>query len=235
MSDLEAGRASLADFEVLVACGGFSYGDVLGAGGGWAKSILLVPSLYDQFAEFFANPDSLSLGVCNGCQMFSQLKTLIPGAQCWPSFGANRSAQFEARLSMVEVVDARGVWFEGMAGSRLPIVTSHGEGRAQFASPSDHLHCADGNRIALRYIDNYGATTQRYPANPNGSEHAVAALVSDDGRVAISMPHPERVLRSVQHSWHPADWSSRFASMGRGWQPAIAAAHRARLEAWVDE
>ncbi|MEM7610555.1 MAG: phosphoribosylformylglycinamidine synthase [Pseudomonadota bacterium] len=206
MSDIEAGRVQLDGFDTLVACGGFSYGDVLGAGGGWAKSILLVPALLDQFARFFENPDTLALGVCNGCQMFSQLKTIIPGAQCWPAFTRNRSAQFEARLSLVEVAPVAGPWFQDMAGSRLPIVTSHGEGRALFASTQDAAHCA--NTMAFQYIENNGAPAERYPANPNGSPDGVAGLVSDDGRVAISMPHPERVLRVAQHSWSPAQWQA---------------------------
>ncbi|MEL6868626.1 MAG: phosphoribosylformylglycinamidine synthase [Pseudomonadota bacterium] len=202
MSDIEHGRVDLADFQALAACGGFSYGDVLGAGGGWAKSILYVPALTDAFAAFFQRSDTLTLGVCNGCQMLSQLTALIPGSEAWPRFGHNRSAQFEARLSQVEVFAAGGPWFDQMAGARLPVVVSHAEGRAQFVSGKTSADC----KIAARYVDGRGALAQRYPANPNGSEDAVAMLTSADGRVAISMPHPERVVRSVQHSWRPDGW-----------------------------
>ena len=206
MTDLLAGRQQLREFAGLAACGGFSYGDVLGAGGGWAKSVLFNPRVREEFARFFERSDSFTLGVCNGCQMLSVLAELIPGAAHWPRFRQNRSEQFEARLSLVEVLPSRSVLLEGMAGSRLLVPTSHGEGRAEFASPSDLAACESAGQFAIRYIDNRGAPAALYPANPNGSPGGIAGLCSDDGRVTILMPHPERVQRTVQHSWHPADW-----------------------------
>lgn len=206
MSDLLAGRRVLEDFQVLAACGGFSFGDVLGAGGGWAKSILMTPRLRDGFEQFLSDADNLAIGICNGCQMLSQLTSLIPGASHWPRFVANRSAQFEARLSLVEVVGQASPWLAGMGGSRLPIVTSHGEGRALFTSASDRDVLQDNGQIAARFVDNFGVVTQHYPENPNGSELAIAALTNNDGRVLVSMPHPERVIRAVQHSWCPPEW-----------------------------
>jgi phosphoribosylformylglycinamidine synthase len=202
MSDLVAGRDSLDNYQCIVACGGFSFGDVLGAGGGWAKSILYQPALRDAFAEYFANADSMALGVCNGCQMLSQLSDLIPGAAHWPRFLRNKSEQFEARLNLVEIVDSPSLFLQGMAGSVLPIATSHGEGRTVFASDDDKAAA----RTALQYVDNYGAVATAYPANPNGSTDGICGLANDDGRVTIMMPHPERVARSVQNSWHPEDW-----------------------------
>ncbi|MEM9172263.1 MAG: phosphoribosylformylglycinamidine synthase [Pseudomonadota bacterium] len=202
MSDIQSGRKSLADMQVLAACGGFSFGDVLGAGGGWAKSILHVPALRDAFAAFLSRSDTLALGVCNGCQMLSQLTALIPGSQNWPRFEANESAQFEARLSLVALSDVGGPWFDGMQGAVLPVVVSHGEGRAVFA---DHID-PQAAPIAARYVDGHGVASMRYPANPNGSQASAAMLTSGDGRVAISMPHPERTARTVQHSWHPGGW-----------------------------
>ncbi|HUW37200.1 MAG TPA: phosphoribosylformylglycinamidine synthase [Rhodocyclaceae bacterium] len=199
MSDLQAGRVVLADFHGLAAAGGFSYGDVLGAGQGWAKSILFNARLRDQFAAFFARADSFALGVCNGCQMMSQLQEIIPGADAWPSFLRNRSEQFEARLSLVEIPESPSLFLVGMSGSRLPVVVSHGEGRAEFAPGAKAV-------TALRYVDNRGQVTQRYPANPNGSAEAIAGVTTADGRFTIMMPHPERVFRSLQMSWHPADW-----------------------------
>jgi len=203
MSDLINARDSLSNYQGIVACGGFSFGDVLGAGGGWAKSILFQSSLRDEFAAFFARSDSFSLGVCNGCQMFSHLQELIPGAENWPRFLRNKSEQFEARLNLVEIVDSPSIFLTGMAGSRIPIVTSHGEGRALFAS-DDAMRQA---KITLRYVDNYGAVAEKYPANPNGSIDGICGLSSEDGRVTITMPHPERVARTTQNSWHPDDWS----------------------------
>jgi phosphoribosylformylglycinamidine synthase len=206
MTDLLAGRRDLREFAGLAACGGFSYGDVLGAGGGWAKSILFNPRVREEFANFFARSDSFTLGVCNGCQMLSVLAELIPGAAPWPRFRANRSGQFEARLSLVEVLPSRSVLLEGMAGSRLLVPTSHGEGRAEFAQPGDLAACESDAQLAIRYIDNRGAPASLYPANPNGSPGGIAGLCSADGRVTILMPHPERVQRAAQHSWYPADW-----------------------------
>lgn len=203
MSDLIAGRVSLQDFHGLAACGGFSYGDVLGAGRGWATSILERNQLRDAFAEFFARDDTFSLGVCNGCQMFSQLKEIIPGAVHWPRFLRNRSEQFEARTSLLEVVESPSVLLRGMAGSRLPVAVAHGEGRAEFDSAVDQAAA----RVSLRYIDGDGAVATTYPLNPNGSPDGITGLSSEDGRVTILMPHPERTPRSVNLSWHPADWA----------------------------
>lgn len=204
MSDLLESRDDLANYQGAVACGGFSFGDVLGAGGGWARSILYQTVLRDQFAEFFARTDSFALGVCNGCQMLSHLRELIPGSAHWPLFLGNRSEQFEARLSLVEVGESSSMFLQDMQGSRLPIVTSHGEGRAVFASQAQQA--AAEPLIALRYVDNYGLPAERYPANPNGSVGGVCGFANADGRVTIMMPHPERVARTVQHSWHPSEW-----------------------------
>jgi len=204
MSDLLSGRDSLANYQGIVACGGFSFGDVLGAGGGWAKSILYHSRTRDEFAEFFERGDTFALGVCNGCQMFSHLRELIPGAGNWPLFRRNKSEQFEARLSLVEVVESPSIFLQGMAGSRIPIATSHGEGRVSFANDADRY--ASSYTIALRYIDNYGDVADRYPANPNGSPDGICGLSNEDGRVTIMMPHPERVAKTMQNSWHPNNW-----------------------------
>ena len=206
MSDLAAGRDSLADYAGLVACGGFSYGDVLGAGGGWAKSILYDEAMRERFAAFFERGDTFTLGVCNGCQMLASLKSLIPGAGHWPRFLRNRSEQFEARLSLVRVEASPSLFLAGMAGSRLPIATSHGEGRVAFDAGADRRTCEEAGLVALRYVDNRGEPTEVYPANPNGSPGGICALTTGDGRATIVMPHPERVARTVQNSWHPADW-----------------------------
>ena len=205
MSDLHSGRQSLAAFRGLAACGGFSYGDVLGAGEGWAKSILYNDRLREMFADFFARDDSFAFGVCNGCQMLASLKELIPGAASWPRFLRNRSDQFEARLSLVHIEPSRSILLRNMAGSRLPVVTSHGEGRAEFATPQMRAACERSNAV-LRYVTNQGDPTDFYPANPNGSPGGITGLCNDTGRVTIMMPHPERVFRTVQHSWHPRDW-----------------------------
>lgn len=202
MSDLIAGRQNLADFNVLAACGGFSYGDVLGAGSGWAKTILFNEKLLTQFKTFFARPDTLTLGVCNGCQMLSQLTSIIPGAEHWPTFERNDSAQFEARFVMVEVASSTSVFFKDMQGWQLPIVVAHGEGKAEFQHDGDMNQA----QIAMRYLNNHGAVTEAYPYNPNGSAEGVTALTSNDGRVTIMMPHPERIFRTVQWSWHPEAW-----------------------------
>ncbi len=205
MTDVLSGRRSLREFAGLAACGGFSYGDVLGAGGGWARSILYNPRARDEFAAFFAREETFTLGVCNGCQMLSVLAELIPGAAHWPRFRQNRSEQFEARLSLVEVLPSRSVLLEGMAGSRLLIATSHGEGLATFA-PGHQQACTTDGQLVIRYVDNHGRPADTYPANPNGSPDGIAGLCSADGRVTILMPHPERVQRTVQHSWHPRGW-----------------------------
>ncbi len=199
MSDLLAGRISLADFKGMAACGGFSYGDVLGGGGGWAKTILFHSRLSDEFAAFFARADTFALGVCNGCQMMSQLKSMIPGGRDWPRFLANRSEQFEARLIMVEVVDSPSIFLGGMAGSRMPIVNAHGEGRAAFDDDEARRQAI----VALRYVDATGRATEQYPDNPNGSPDGITGLTTPDGRFTIVMPHPERVRRTVQMSWQP--------------------------------
>ncbi|HEX5421197.1 MAG TPA: phosphoribosylformylglycinamidine synthase [Gammaproteobacteria bacterium] len=208
MTDLAAGRRELTAFRGLIACGGFSYGDVLGAGEGWAKSILYHPALREAFQDFFAREDRFALGICNGCQMLAALKSLIPGTEAWPKFVRNRSDQFEARLSLVRIEDGPSVLLKGMAGSQLPIVTAHGEGRAVFASSAALARCESG-LTALRYVTNRGVPAETYPANPNGSPHGIAGLANEDGRVTIIMPHPERVFRTVQHSWRPADWGER--------------------------
>jgi len=201
MSDLISGRVSLDQFTGLAACGGFSYGDVLGAGRGWATSILERGAQRDAFAAFFARADTFSLGVCNGCQMMSQLKDIIPGAAHWPRFLRNRSEQFEARLSLIEVVDSPSILLQGMAGSRLPVVVSHGEGHADFEG--DDQHTAS---VALRFVDGHGSVASDYPLNPNGSAGGITGLTTPDGRATILMPHPERTLRSANLSWHPAEW-----------------------------
>ncbi len=208
MTDLLAGRVELSSFHGLAACGGFSYGDVLGAGAGWARSILFHDRLREQFAVFFARLDTFSLGVCNGCQMLSHLKELIPGAADWPRFVRNRSEQFEARFATVEVLESRSVFLRGMAGSRLPMAVAHGEGRVQFGDERALTRVRARNQLCLRYVDNYGQPTERYPSNPNGSPGGLTAFTSADGRATIMMPHPERVFRNVQLSWRPAEWTS---------------------------
>jgi phosphoribosylformylglycinamidine synthase len=202
MSDVIAGRTSLAGFAGFVACGGFSYGDVLGGGEGWARSILFNARARDEFAAFFARPDSFALGVCNGCQMLSALQDLVPGASSWPRFVKNRSEQFEARLVLVEIPQSPSLFFHGMAGSRLPVVTAHGEGRALFAE----VESGEPAPVTMRFVSNRGEPTEAYPANPNGSPHGIAGVTTADGRFTILMPHPERVFRSVQLSWHPDEW-----------------------------
>lgn len=201
MSDILSGRVRLQDFKGLVTCGGFSYGDVLGAGGGWAASILHNARARDAFEAFFQRSDTFALGVCNGCQMMSRLKDIIPGAEAWPRFERNLSEQFEARFVMVEVPESPSILLAGMAGSRMPIVVAHGEGRAVFGPAMQ-----DRALAAMRYVDNYGRATDAYPFNPNGSPGGIAGLTSVDGRFTVMMPHPERVYRAVQHSWRPDGW-----------------------------
>jgi len=204
MSDLLSGQDTLENYQGLVACGGFSFGDVLGAGGGWAKSVLYHSRTRDQFAEFFERSDTFALGICNGCQMMSHLRELIPGAENWPSFLRNKSEQFEARLSLVEILESPSLFLQGMAGSIMPIATSHGEGRAIFAD--DTARYSSSYTVALRYVDNYGNVADTYPANPNGSTDGICGLSNEDGRVTIMMPHPERVAMTRQNSWHPDAW-----------------------------
>ncbi|WP_304677812.1 phosphoribosylformylglycinamidine synthase [Neisseria polysaccharea] len=220
MSDLMAGRVRLADFKMLAACGGFSYGDVLGAGEGWAKSILFHPALRDQFAAFFADPNTLTLGVCNGCQMVSNLAEIIPGTEAWPKFKRNLSEQFEARLSMVHVPKSASLILNEMQGSSLPVVVSHGEGRADFALHGGNISADLG--IALQYVDGQNQVTQTYPLNPNGSPKGIAGVTNADGRVTIMMPHPERVYRAAQMSWKPEGWTELS-----GWYRLFAGAHKA--------
>ena len=211
MSDVLSGAVTLDQFRGLVACGGFSYGDVLGAGEGWAKSILFNEQARSQFAAFFERADTFALGVCNGCQMLSNLHELIPGAEHWPHFVRNMSEQFEARVSLVEIQESDSVFLAGMAGSQMPIAVAHGEGRAEFADEADIDELA--GQIALRYVNNYGETTEQYPANPNGSPQGITGLTANDGRVTIMMPHPERVFRAVQNSWAPDHWDEDGAWM----------------------
>ena len=206
MSDLLAGRVDLDDFEGLVACGGFSYGDVLGAGGGWAKSVLFNPKLRDQFEKFFNRQETFSLGICNGCQMLSQLAPLIPGAEAWPRFHRNTSEVFEARSVNVRVEKSNSVLLQDMQGSILPIAVAHGEGRV--VAPEANLAALNaGNQVILRYVDSHGNATQHYPMNPNGSPDAISGVTSSDGRATIMMPHPERNFRALQHSWKPEEWT----------------------------
>jgi len=210
MTDLLQGSRTLREFKGLIACGGFSYGDVLGAGEGWAKSILFHERTRDEFAAFFARPDSFALGICNGCQMFAALAKLIPGTEHWPRFVRNRVEQFEARFTLVEILRSPSVLLADMAGSFLPIVVSHGEGRAEFASERAARACAEGGQIAFRYVDHQHRPATTYPYNPGGSPFAIAALSNTDGRVTVTMPHPERCTRNVQCSWRPqatGEWS----------------------------
>jgi phosphoribosylformylglycinamidine synthase len=204
MTDIIAGRRSLAAFRGFVACGGFSYGDVLGAGEGWAKSILFNARARDDFAAFFDRRDTFALGVCNGCQMMSNLSELIPGTAHWPHFVRNRSEQFEGRFVLLEVGRSTSLFFTGMEGSRIPIATAHGEGYAEFRDAAQ-LAAAEPH-VALRFADNDGAPTEAYPFNVNGSPRGITGLTTSDGRYTILMPHPERVFRTVQMSWHPEGW-----------------------------
>jgi phosphoribosylformylglycinamidine synthase len=206
MSDILSGRVALDDFKGLAACGGFSYGDVLGAGEGWAKTILFNARAREQFEAFFQRTDTFSLGVCNGCQMMSNLKALIPGADSWPRFVRNLSEQFEARVALVQVPKSPSILFAGMAGSHLPVVVAHGEGRTEFADAGQLQALQGQSQVALQYIDHHLNVTERYPANPNGSPAGIAGVASRDGRVTLLMPHPERVFRAVQNSWRPDDW-----------------------------
>ncbi|MDE2196590.1 MAG: phosphoribosylformylglycinamidine synthase [Gammaproteobacteria bacterium] len=206
MTDILEGRITLADFKGLIACGGFSYGDVLGAGQGWARSILFNPRARDEFSRFFQRRDSFGLGVCNGCQMMAALGDMIPGAAGWPRFVRNISEQFEGRLSLVEVLPSPSLFFTGMQGSVIPIAVAHGEGRAEFAAADGAGKLLASSRVALRFVDNHAQPTERYPANPNGSPLGITGITNTDGRFTLLMPHPERVHRTVQMSWHPHGW-----------------------------
>nr|WP_236600021.1 phosphoribosylformylglycinamidine synthase [Ramlibacter alkalitolerans] len=215
MTDLQAGRHALADFIGVVACGGFSYGDTLGAGIGWARSITFNPALSRQFRDFFARQDTFGLGVCNGCQMFAELADIIPGAQAWPRFTTNRSERFEARLAMVEVLDSPSLFFQGLAGARLPIAVAHGEGYPDFARRGDAAQAI----AALRFVDHFGQPTERYPFNPNGGAGGLTAVTTADGRFTALMPHPERVFRNIQMSWTAGD-PSAFSPWMQIWHNA---------------
>ncbi|MET3704790.1 phosphoribosylformylglycinamidine synthase [Citrobacter sp. UYEF32] len=206
MSDLLAGRTGLEDFQALVACGGFSYGDVLGAGEGWAKSILFNNRVRDEFETFFHRPQTLALGVCNGCQMMSNLRELVPGSELWPRFVRNHSDRFEARFSLVEVTQSPSLLLQGMVGSQMPIAVSHGEGRVEVRDDVHLAQLESKGLVALRFVDNFGKVTQTYPANPNGSPNGITAVTNESGRVTLMMPHPERVFRTVSNSWHPENW-----------------------------
>ncbi|ECO0929267.1 phosphoribosylformylglycinamidine synthase, partial [Salmonella enterica subsp. enterica serovar Brandenburg] len=206
MSDLLGGRIGLGNFHALVACGGFSYGDVLGAGEGWAKSILFNHRVRDEFETFFHRPQTLALGVCNGCQMMSNLRELIPGSELWPRFVRNHSDRFEARFSLVEVTQSPSLLLQGMVGSQMPIAVSHGEGRVEVRDDTHLAALESKGLVALRYVDNFGHVTETYPANPNGSPNGITAVTTENGRVTIMMPHPERVFRTVANSWHPENW-----------------------------
>jgi phosphoribosylformylglycinamidine synthase len=216
MSDLLEGRVTLADFVGAVACGGFSYGDVLGAGEGWAKTIRFNPRLSDLFAEFFGRKDTFALGICNGCQMMSSLASMIPGADAWPKFTRNKSEQFEARFSLVEVQSSPSIFFSGMEGSRIPVAIAHGEGFADFSQQGD----ASKAQVAMRFVDHQGQATERYPFNPNGSEQGITSVTTPDGRFTVLMPHMERVHRTVQMSWAPEDWTSDGSPWLRAFQNA---------------
>jgi phosphoribosylformylglycinamidine synthase len=201
MSDLQSGRHDLQSFSGFVACGGFSYGDVLGAGQGWAKSILYSKSLRSVFERFLSDSEKFALGVCNGCQMLAALSELVPGSEGWPRFVRNTSEQFEARLSLVEVEASPSLFFHGMEGSRIPVAVAHGEGRAEFENGQ-----GSDSPVCLRFVSAEGEPAERYPLNPNGSPGGITGLCNEDGRVTILMPHPERTLRRVNFSWAPADW-----------------------------
>jgi phosphoribosylformylglycinamidine synthase len=204
MSDIISGRINLDEFKGFAACGGFSYGDVLGAGEGWAKSILFNARAREQFEKFFQRGDTFALGVCNGCQMMSNLHEIIAGTKHWPHFVRNKIEQFEARFVMVEVQNSPSIFFDGMAGSKMPIVVSHGEGYAEF-NDKKQIDAAQ-KFVTLRFVDHQGKATEVYPLNPNGSPQGITGLTNEDGRFSILMPHPERVFRTVQSSWHPDDW-----------------------------
>jgi len=204
MSDLHSGRVTLEQFKGFVACGGFSYGDTLGAGEGWAKTIRFNAQLADMFAAFFAREDTFALGICNGCQMMSSLASMIPGAEAWPKFTRNKSEKFEARTSLVEVQASPSIFFAGMEGSRIPVAVAHGEGFADFSQQGDAARVA----VAMRFVDHRGQPTEQYPFNPNGSPHGITSVTTPDGRFTVLMPHTERVHRTVQMSWAPAQWAA---------------------------
>ena len=236
MTDILSGRVSLKDFRGLAACGGFSYGDVLGAGEGWAKSVLFHPHALAEFTAFFRREDTFALGVCNGCQMMSNLKSIIPGADLWPRFVQNQSERYEGRFVSVKIEKSPSILFAGMEGSVIPICTAHGEGYAEFASGEAAKRCSDSGVVCARFVDNKQALaarhsptgeggpvyTEQYPLNPNGSPLGMTAFTTTTGRVTILMPHPERVFRTSAMSWHPADWGEdspwmKLFSNARAW------------------
>jgi phosphoribosylformylglycinamidine synthase len=222
MTDILASRISLEDFRGLVACGGFSYGDVLGAGEGWAKSILFHDRARAEFAAFFERADTFALGVCNGCQMMSALRSIIPGSDLWPRFVQNQSERFEARFASLKIEPSPSVFFAGMEGSVIPIAVAHGEGYAEFPDAAAAQACSDSGLVCARFVNNRHEVTELYPLNPNGSPFGITALTTTDGRVTILMPHPERVFRTVAMSYHPADWGEDSPWMklfynARGW------------------
>jgi phosphoribosylformylglycinamidine synthase len=206
MTDILSGRVSLKDFRGVIACGGFSFGDTLGAGEGWAKSILFNPRARAEFAAFFAREDAFALGVCNGCQMMSNLHSIIPGSDHWPRFVQNQSERFEARFASVKIEKSPSVLFAGMEGSILPIAVAHGEGYAEFADAAAAKRCSDSGLVCARFVNHRHEITETYPLNPNGSPLGMTALTTTTGRVTIMMPHPERVFRTVAMSWHPENW-----------------------------
>jgi phosphoribosylformylglycinamidine synthase len=217
MSDVLSGRVTLDGFRGLVACGGFSYGDVLGAGEGWAKSILYHPRAREQFVRYLSRNETFTLGVCNGCQMFAALKEIVPGAEGWPRFVRNRGEQFEGRFSLVEIQSSPSIFMSGMDGSMMPIAVAHGEGRAEFANPADASRFSDGGLVSARYVEGDRRIATSYPANPNGSPFGIASVTNDDGRVTLTMPHPERSFRYVQNSWRPdgaGEYSGWFRMFG---------------------
>jgi phosphoribosylformylglycinamidine synthase len=206
MTDILSGRVSLRDFHGLAACGGFSYGDVLGAGEGWAKSVLFNERARAEFTAFFAREDTFALGACNGCQMMSNLHSIIPGSDHWPHFVQNRSERYEARFASLKIEQSPSILFAGMEGSVLPIAVAHGEGYAEFASADDAQRCSRSGFVAARYVNNRHEPTELYPLNPNGSPLGMTAFTTTTGRVTILMPHPERVFRTQAMSWHPEGW-----------------------------
>src|SRR5690606_29293849 len=210
MSDILEGRVSLDGFSGLAACGGFSYGDVLGAGLGWAKSILFHERAREEMSRFFHRESTFTLGVCNGCQAFSALKDLMPGAEHFPRFVRNESEQFEARLSQVEILPSPSVLLRELVGARVPVAVAHGEGRADFSQTGNQA----GLHVAVRFVDGRGQVATTYPKHPNGSPDGITGITSDDGRVTLMMPHPERIFRAVQHSYCPPDWEERFRGRG---------------------
>jgi phosphoribosylformylglycinamidine synthase len=206
MTDILSGRVLLKDFRGLAACGGFSYGDVLGAGEGWAKSVLFNDRAWSEFAAFFAREDTFALGVCNGCQMMSNLHSIIPGSDHWPRFVQNQSERYEGRFVSVQIEASPSILFKGMAGSVIPIAVAHGEGFAEFKDAAAMQRCSNSGLVAARFVNNRHEVTEQYPLNPNGSPRGMTALTTTTGRVTIMMPHPERVHRSACMSWSPKDW-----------------------------